>query len=206
MLPLPRLQSVKITTQATTEPVTLTEVKSRLRVTDTTDDALITQQITIARVFAEKIAGGRSLAGKAYAAYYECFPCTGYPLILPFPPVASVQAVKYLDPATQTWLTWNAIDTTVTPNLPEYLVGTMQEPCVIVESWPYVYPDTFYIQGYPGVEVDFTSGVYAGQGAELIMEGVRALAVFLYSHPEMEENSYPTNIIKMMRSAKLYGF
>jgi uncharacterized phiE125 gp8 family phage protein len=47
----------KVTTQPTTEPVSLEEVKASLRITDTNEDALITQYIKDARVYAENFTG-----------------------------------------------------------------------------------------------------------------------------------------------------
>lgn len=188
--------SLRIITQPTAEPVTLAEVKSRLRLTDTADDTLITAQITIAREYVERILG-RSLAVKTYAAFYEKFPCIGHPLILPVPPTTSVSAVKYLDPTTQTWLTW---DNT------EYLVGAMQEPAVIVEVSPNVYPPTVIVKGYSAVEVDLVSGVYTGPGASVALEAIRQITFYLYQNPDATEASYPVRAINMIRSFKLYGF
>jgi len=51
----------KVTTAVATEPVTLTEAKSHLRVIGTTDDTFITALISSARDFAEHYTG-RALA------------------------------------------------------------------------------------------------------------------------------------------------
>ncbi len=156
---------------------------------------MITAQITVAREFAEKILG-RSLAGKTYAAFFERLPWTGYPLTLPMPPLVSVSAVKYMD-STRTWQTW--LNT-------EYVVGTMQEPGVIVEALNQIYPCTAIVRGFPAVEVDFVAGQYAGPGASTVLEMVRVIAQYIFANPDASEASYPERAVKTLHSYKLFGF
>lgn len=186
---------LKILTQPAMEPVTLAEIKSRLRLTDTTDDALITSQIPVAREFAEKILG-RSLAQKTYAAFFERFPWTRHPITLSFPPLVSVSAIRYMDPS-QNWQTWDSS---------EYVLGVNQEPGVIVEAANEIYPPTAIIRGFNTVEVDFVAGQYSGPGASTALEMVRILALYIYANPDASEESYPEKAVMTLRSLKLYGF
>lgn len=62
----------KITTQPAIEPVTLAEVKESLRVTSTSEDALINNFITSARVYAENYTG-RKFINQTLVGYADGF-------------------------------------------------------------------------------------------------------------------------------------
>jgi uncharacterized phiE125 gp8 family phage protein len=176
--------SLVIITGPTAEPVTLAEVKTRLRLTDTTDDALITTQITAAREYAEKMTR-RSLNYKTYAAFFDSFPDCGKPIRIPVPPLIAVTAVKYLD-STLTLQTWDPT---------EYYVAAQQSPALIVPTPANIYPCPASVPGC--VEVDFTAGYgYPGQTTpttipagpvcpENLKEGIRQLAVYIYENPSV---------------------
>lgn len=80
-------------TAPTAEPVTLTEVKSQLGITDTNSDSVLTRHITGARKWAEGYMR-RSLMPQTHErrlnAFSDC-------IELPLPPVVSVASVKYID-------------------------------------------------------------------------------------------------------------
>lgn len=156
------------------EPVTLAEVKARLRLTGTADDATITADITAARRQGERMTR-KSLAAKTYLATFDRFPQPSCPLFLPMGPLISVASVNYLDTSGQSQ-TWDA---------DEYMVRTKQMPGLIQEASGSVYP----IAGkfFAAVEVTFDGG-YGAEGGPAIPEdlkrGVMDLAIYLYSHPE----------------------
>lgn len=62
----------KITSQPATEPITLAEVKSALRVTSSDEDTLITQFITDARIYAENYTG-RKFINQTLVGYADGF-------------------------------------------------------------------------------------------------------------------------------------
>lgn len=164
------------------EPVTVAEVKARLRITNFTgDDSVIAQNITAARLAAEKWMH-RSLVSKSYAVFFDRFPWPNEPIRVPMPPLLSVTAIKYTDP-TGVLQTWPAN---------EYMVSTVNVPGLVFPN-PTIagntYPATLLAPGM--VEVDITSGPdpnpsNPGQILELLdaYEGVRQLAVHIYEHPE----------------------
>src|ERR1041385_140985 len=175
--------SLLITAPPSVEPVTVAEVKARLGLTTTADDAKITSNITAAREYAEKVTR-RSLAYKSYAYYPDGFPCPGEPIRVPVPPLIAVTAIKYLD-STLAQQTWDAA---------EYFVAAVQSPGLIVPKPGFVYPCPVSVPG--AVEIDFTAGYdYSGNAQatppipagpvcpEHLREGIRQLAVHIYEHP-----------------------
>lgn len=80
-------------TPPATEPVTLTEAKSHLRVTTTDEDVLITSLITAAREVAESNLN-RALISQTWDLKRDEF---GEEIRLPLPPLVSVTSVKYFD-------------------------------------------------------------------------------------------------------------
>lgn len=168
--------SLQIVTPPTAEPVTIDEVKARLRLTTTADDALILQLITTARVFAEA-AVKKSIVSKGYSLTLERFPWPTECLRLPVPPVSAVTSITYLDTtgALQTWPT------------DEYLVGLSQLPAVILPVPGTIYPATYRAPGLDVVTVNFNAGPAAGALAiamDPYLEATRQLAAHFYSHPD----------------------
>jgi uncharacterized phiE125 gp8 family phage protein len=188
--------SLQIKTPPTVEPVTLDEVKARLRLTTTADDDSITGHITAAREFAEKVSR-RSLTVKAYAFFMDRFPHPYEPISLPAPPLVSVTAVKYLDESltSQTW------DPT------EYFVASNNVPALIVPKPGLIYPATGRVPG--AVEVDFTAG-YTNDCPEHLKEGIRQLAVHIYDHPEAVTSEglkeAPLALMTFLTANKIYVF
>ncbi len=82
-----------VTTQPASEPVTLDETKTHLRVTDTSEDTLIGGLITAAREYAELVTG-RAFITRAYTL---TLPATAT-ITLPFPYLVAVTAVTYTLP------------------------------------------------------------------------------------------------------------
>lgn len=175
--------SLQIVTQPTAEPVTLAEVKARLRLSSAADDAMITAHITAAREFAEKVTR-RSLAYKSYAYFMDRFPYPHEPIRVPVPPLIKVTAIKYLDNLLVQQV-WSAV---------EYFVGAMQSPGLIIPAPTFTYPCAGLAPG--AVEIDFNAGYgYAGAVGppiippgpvcpEHLKEGIRQLAVHIYEHPQ----------------------
>lgn len=163
--------SLQIVTPPSAEPVTVAEVKARLRLTNTADDAMIAKQITAAREFAEKITRC-SLALKSYKLLLDKFPWPSEPLRMPVPPLISVTAIKYTD-VTLAQLTWSSAEYGV------YNVGTVPAAGLIRPLPGFTYPCPVCVPN--AVEIDFTAGATP---PEHVNEGIRQLAVHIYDHPE----------------------
>jgi uncharacterized phiE125 gp8 family phage protein len=120
-----------ISTQPTTEPVSLTEMKLHLKVQSgvTTDDSLISTLITAAREWCEQYQN-RAYVSQTITLKLDTFQDVIY---LPAPPLISVTNVKYLDAneAEQTLAT-SVYDVFTTPEPGEIRLAYGQ-------TWPIIY-------------------------------------------------------------------
>ncbi len=97
--------SLKLSTAASSDPVTLAEAKLHCRVTDSTDDALITALITAATRNAEHIMR-RAILPQKWTLTIDQFPSFYDPrsplrangIDLDRPPVTAIDSVKYIEP------------------------------------------------------------------------------------------------------------
>jgi len=85
-----------ISVEPSTEPLTLTEAKLYLRVTHSSEDALITGLITAARIYCETKTR-RAFVTKTITQQFRGFFDMISPLVLSHAPVASVSSVTYVD-------------------------------------------------------------------------------------------------------------
>lgn len=152
----------------TAEPVTVDEVKARLRLTSTDDDAAISTYIVAAREHAERVSR-RSLAAKEYVHVIDRFPPPSEPIRLPNPPLAAVSAITFID-STLTSVAWD-------PS--EYFVAANQAPALVVPKPGSTYPSTGNVPG--AVAVLYTTGpdTLPASWAQNIIE----IAVYIYDHP-----------------------
>ena len=95
----------RLITAPISEPVSLSEVKTHLRLTtDTTEDTLITSLIERARLYWENRTG-RALASQTREAHRSRWPAGDY-FEIPDPPLSSVTSLIYVDSAgTETTMT-----------------------------------------------------------------------------------------------------
>jgi uncharacterized phiE125 gp8 family phage protein len=87
---------MKVITPPATEPVTLAEMRTQLGITDATDtasDTTITRRIIEARQWVEGHIR-RALITQTLEIRMDCFPEF---IFLPYPPVASITSVKYIN-------------------------------------------------------------------------------------------------------------
>lgn len=119
----------KTITAVNAEPVTIDEVKLHLRLTsDATEDALLANLITAARIYCEKYTG-RAFAPQTLELLLDDFPAVDF-IDLPMPPLTGVTSVKYKD--------YTGSETTMTTD--DYIVDTDSLMGKVVlaygKSWP----------------------------------------------------------------------
>lgn len=88
----------KRTTPPAVEPVTLVRAKLHLRVDHADEDDLISDLITAARMECEDRLQ-RTLVNTGWTWPLDAFPANGWLLTLPMPPLVSLGAITYVDPA-----------------------------------------------------------------------------------------------------------
>lgn len=152
------------------EPVTLAEVKNFLRITDTDDDVLLTQQIAAARRHAEKETR-RQLIEATFKLWLDEFPETIY---LPRPPLISVTS-----PIAYTDVTGAAATFT------NYQVTQGREPAIIEPAYGYSWPST--LAQREAVVITYKAGY--GTTAASVPAGIRMAIMGLVAH--MYENREP---------------
>ena len=131
------------TIDATVEPVSTAEAKAHLRVTSSTDDALIGTLITAARQSAENRLR-RSILPQTWELTLDKFPDA---IKLAYPPLIGVTTLKYLEPVAGVPTTLNALS---------YTVDGKNEPGWIVPAYSYEWPDIY--DAINAVEVTYTAG------------------------------------------------
>jgi uncharacterized phiE125 gp8 family phage protein len=131
----------KVILEPTSEPVTLSEAKAHLRVTDDNDDAYITALIKVARRMCEGYAG-ISFITQTRVVKLDYFPvCMPEEIELPFGPIQSISGTDAAAPtpnALGIFYTDDAGDTqTLVLNTDFYLDNSSDIPRVApVDSWP----------------------------------------------------------------------
>lgn len=88
--------SWEVTTPPVSEPLSLTDAKAHLRVTDTAEDALITAYIVAARKWIEQYTH-RSIPSQVLTARFDQFPYDSYDILLPQSPAQSITSINYID-------------------------------------------------------------------------------------------------------------
>lgn len=134
--------ALRRTVDAGSEPVALSDLKDHLRVTDTTDDALLTALIVSCRNFAENTLG-RALITQTWVKTLDAFPNA---IELPYPPTQAITSVVYLDDAGVSTLLAAAA----------YELDDKTEPGWLVPAYDYQWPTTR--QSINAVTVTYTAG------------------------------------------------
>jgi uncharacterized phiE125 gp8 family phage protein len=142
------MRKVWIKTDATVEPVTVTEAKLFCKVSGTGDDVLFPILIKQAREEIENFTG-RSLAEKTYYAEYDYIKNNEF-FRLPMSPIKSVTSVKTVDEL--------AAITTLTLNTEYYLIGS---------PWTELRVAGIYSTRRPHLLIEFVAG-YGASGMPVL--------------------------------------
>jgi len=135
---------LRLITPPTSEPLTLQEVKTHLRVDGEADDSLINSLILSARQYAEKFQS-RALLTQTWELTLDHFPAM--PFRLPLPPLQSVDEISYTDYAGNT----TVIDAA------DYVVDTASFLGRIDHAFGKYWPSVT-LRPINGVKITFTAG------------------------------------------------
>lgn len=140
---------LSIVTQPASEPLSVAEAKSHLRVDISDDDTLIGEYITAARVYAEGMTR-RAFVEQTWDFTLDRFQIAG--IKLPIQPVTSVTYVRYVDSTGSTQIFTEG----TSPDVTKYDVFTDRPRTLIVPKYNQVWPDT---RDHPeSVTVRFVAG------------------------------------------------
>lgn len=148
------------TTEPPIEPVSLTDMKTHLRITAFDENDDISGLITLARQHIEEICS-ISIIQQTWDYFLDSFPLHNSAAIrLPRPPLVSVTYVKYLDDNgdLQTWS-----DTL-------YTVDTAKVLGTVIPSYAEIYPSTQRFQN--AVQIRFIAGYADGSAVPFVDTGI----------------------------------
>jgi len=134
--------TLKIVTEPTKEPLSISDVKEHLNITSTDDDAYLRSLITVARVQVEKITN-RAMLTQTWDLWLDSFPSK---FTLPYAPLQSVTSITYTDT--------NGDSQTVTSSV--YTADTNEEPAEVFLAYQQTWPSTRDIPN--AVKIRFIAG------------------------------------------------
>jgi len=163
---------LSIVTQPASEPLSVSEAKSHMRVDISNDDTIIGEYISAARVYSE------GMTRRAFVAQTWDYTLDRFPSVikLPMQPVTSVSYVQYVDTAgaTQTFTEGTS------PDVAKYDVFTDGPRTTIVPKYNNVWPDT---RDHPNVvTVRFVVGYTTFPGD--LKQALRLLVAHQYENRE----------------------
>lgn len=174
---------LELLTPPATEPVTLAEVKTRLRIDDATDDDGVTRLIASATKHAESITR-RAFVTQSWALTLDAFPCGS--ISLPLPPLQSVEEISYID---------STGATVVLPST-EYLVDKNGMIGMIHRAYQKQWPIT---RAQPmAVRIEFTAGYGA---AAAVPSDLASALMLLVAH--WDQNREPVVVGTIVSSVPL---
>jgi uncharacterized phiE125 gp8 family phage protein len=168
-----------LVTEATSNPVSLSDAKEHLRVDHTDEDEYITRLIDTARRYCEKLVN-KAFITQTWDCYFDDFP--GTPFELPLPPVQTVSSIIYT----------NSNGTATTVQGSTYTVDKVSHPARInlaySKSWP-----TATLQTLNAIKIRYITGY--GDKAANVPEDYRQAILILVAH--LFENREQTTDIKL---------
>ncbi len=175
--------SYKITTAPTSEPITLTEAKTQLRVESdfTEDDTWITSAITVVREQVEALTN-RALMPQTLELAVDKFEDS---IALPKPPFSSLTSIKYYDED-------NVLQTLSSAY---YLVNDFVEPAEVVKKNEQTYPAVY--NRPDAIRIEFVVG-YADAASvpSSIKQAMLMLLTDLYDNRSASTSQFSTVVVK----------
>lgn len=144
------MAGLKIITAPATEPVTVTEVETHLRLATGSENIYLGTLIAAAREYCE-LFQNRAYISQTWELTLDEWPC--FPIKLPMPPLISITSIKYMDylNAENTWAASN------------YIVDTDSEPGRIALAYNISLPTTI-LRPINAVKIRYVAG-YANAAA-----------------------------------------
>lgn len=163
-----------VTTDATAEPVTVAELRSWLRLDDTSQDTMLSSMITAARVAVEQHTH-RAFVQRTLKQSLSDFPDSDCIELL-FPPLASVSSVQYYD----------SDNSSQTVDASNYIVDTNAVVGIVQPVETFTWPTTY--ERTDAVNVTYVAGysTNADDVPETAKVLIKLIAADLYEHSESQ--------------------
>lgn len=209
------MDALKLHTAPAADPVSVTEVKSYLRIDGSTDDTMLTAFITAATNTIESWIG-RKLITQTWTMWKDRFPTQEFMDDRLTDGVTEGRLADYLSPAgaielpiyplqTVTHLkTYDDAGTATTMSSSDYIVDAVHEPGRISlknsTSWPVT-----YLRPVNGIEIQFVVG-YGATGASVpapILQAIKDLVGKFYMSRGCEDSTIPPTLIALLRPYKV---
>lgn len=160
---------LRVVTGPAAEPVTLDDVKAYCRVAHDDDDVLLTSLIEAARRRAE-LHTRRAFVTQTLELALDGQPCRDY-VDLPYPPLASVTSVKYVD-GDDVETTWSDAN---------YHVDTIGEPGRVALVTGGAWPDTGDLRSVNSILIRYVAGYGAASAVpDAIQTAIMEIARKMY--------------------------
>lgn len=180
------MAGLKIITEPAAEPVSLTEVKSHLRIDSDTEDTYLGTLIQTAREFCENFQN-RAYITQTWELTTDSWGC--FPLDIPLPPLVSVESIKYFD-TENVEATWDAAN---------YFVDTDSEPGRIALGYLKSLPQTV-LRPTNGVKIQFIAGYGAALDVPLRIK--QAILMLVGHYYENRETVSPVDLKEVPLAVK----
>lgn len=144
---------ITVITAPPEEPITLSEIKDHLRIDHSNHDTMLKNLIQASREWVEQITG-RAIVEQTRSVLYKNWPGNDA-FVLPYPPIQSVDSLKYTD----------ASGSQSTFSSDNYSVVTSREPGLLVLGYSKTWPTaTLHHDEYP-IEIQYVCGYAADETA-----------------------------------------
>ena len=164
-----KAKKYKVTTEPTTEPVTLTEAKIHLRVTQTNEDSLITSLIQVARQWCEAYEGRKYITQTLTVKYDNL---DGV-MVLPFGPAQSITSLKYIDES----------EAEQTVSSDDYSLDTYGDPPSLYADYGVSFPVPLAVRN--SAEIIYVAGYGAASAVpERVKCAIKLVLSHLFEHRE----------------------
>lgn len=175
----------KLITAPTVEPISVTELKSQLRITGTSQDTMLGVLAKAARQHVEDYLR-YSLMTATWELYLDSFPKSGDCIWIQKSPVTEITFLKYYN--TEGTLTELSLNT-------DYIPDFNSKPCRIYEAYSKQWPAARVIPN--AVIVKFKAGYETAAAVpDLIRQAILMVATTMYENPSDEVTGTQVNTIE----------
>jgi uncharacterized phiE125 gp8 family phage protein len=184
--------AVNQTSAPAVEPLSTAEAKDHLKITHSDDDTIIDSYVTAARLWCEAFIQ-RQLITATWELVLDAFWADAIPL--PFPPLASVTSVQYID----------TDGDSQTFSSDDYVVDTKSAPGRIYLAYNESWPTTRQVR--EAVTITYVAG-YGASGSDVpeeIRTAIRLLTAHYYEHREGEAGAVPDVVRQILWSKRCVG-